>query len=196
MKKTLTLNLFLLIVILLAGCESIRLAPDEIQKQNTYIHGRTTELTAELAKIENTSDELQRLSKLGAKQSKAFLAYYGLPNTIPKIDSYESLLSDESSVVTEQAIINASKRADPFEIANSTLDLCIGIASLFGGALGVKIITALGAARKNSDALREIVQANELFKQDNPQISSSFKTAQSNQSSETKQIVTKIKSQM
>ena len=48
--------------LLLAGCDSLRLAPNEAQKQNAWLHNRTAAVTAETARAENVSDKLQALT--------------------------------------------------------------------------------------------------------------------------------------
>ena len=49
---------------LLNGCDSLRFAPTETQKQNAWLHNRTTIITAETAKSENSSEKLRTLTKL------------------------------------------------------------------------------------------------------------------------------------
>jgi hypothetical protein len=49
-------------------------------------------------------------------------------------------------------------------------------------------------AKAKSNALKEIVLANEIFKKTNPDSADAFKDAQRNQSPLTKQIVTEAKS--
>jgi len=61
--------------LLLAGCDSLRFAPSEAQKQNAWLHNRTAIVTAETAKAENTSPSLQALTQLGEVQSRAFSSY-------------------------------------------------------------------------------------------------------------------------
>ena len=68
-------------VLFVAGCDSLRLAPSEQQKQNAWLHSRTTAAAAATARVQNTSSELQALTQLAESQSQAFTAYYGLPQT-------------------------------------------------------------------------------------------------------------------
>ncbi|MHC4541221.1 MAG: hypothetical protein ACYTEK_24660, partial [Planctomycetota bacterium] len=46
---TVTLALMCLV---LAGCDGLRFAPSQIQKQNAWLHTRTASLTAETARVE------------------------------------------------------------------------------------------------------------------------------------------------
>lgn len=59
----------------LVGCDSLRFAPNEAQKQNAWLHNRTAIVAAETARAEQTSPKLQALTKLGEIQSRAFTAY-------------------------------------------------------------------------------------------------------------------------
>ena len=68
--------------LLLAGCEAIRFAPSEEQKQNAWVHNRTAAIAAQTAKEEYASGKLQALTDLSRTQSKAFVAYCGLPASI------------------------------------------------------------------------------------------------------------------
>jgi uncharacterized protein YcfL len=61
--------------IFLSGCDSFRFAPTEEQKQNAYLHSRTTAIAADAAKAENCSQKLQALTNLSEVQSRAFVAY-------------------------------------------------------------------------------------------------------------------------
>ena len=69
------------IVVFLAGCDSLRFAPNEAQKQNAWLHNRTAIVIAETARAEEASEKLQALTRLGEAQSRAFTSYCGLPNT-------------------------------------------------------------------------------------------------------------------
>ncbi|MHC4147832.1 MAG: hypothetical protein ACYSUD_24150 [Planctomycetota bacterium] len=77
----------------LAGCESLRFAPSESQKQNAWLHNRTVLVTAETARAEDASQKLQALTKLGEVQSRAFSAYYGMPKEFPQAETAEDILA-------------------------------------------------------------------------------------------------------
>jgi len=49
----------------LMGCDTLRFAPTEAQKQNAWLHNRTALVAAETAKVEQTSAKLQALTQLG-----------------------------------------------------------------------------------------------------------------------------------
>jgi len=47
------LMILILLCCLSAGCDSLRFAPTEAQKQNAWLHNRTAIMAAENAKVEN-----------------------------------------------------------------------------------------------------------------------------------------------
>ena len=81
MKKVLTILIFMpwvLVCFLTAGCESLRFAPSQSQKQNAWLHNRTAIVAAETAGSESVSEKLQALTQLSELQSRAFTSYFGL----------------------------------------------------------------------------------------------------------------------
>ena len=68
-------------------------------------------------------------------------------------------------------------------------DLC----GLAGGIYGARAVRFFKQAKVKSQALKEIIQGNELFKKQNADSSQAFKDAQKGQSTETRQIVTEMK---
>jgi len=70
-----TLVPIMLMCLVLAGCDSLRFAPGEAQKQNAWLHNRTAVITAQTARAENTSEKLKSLTQLGELQSRSFVAY-------------------------------------------------------------------------------------------------------------------------
>jgi len=76
-------------LLLFAGCDSLRFAPNEAQKQNAWLHNRTAIVTAETARAEEASEKLQALTRLGEVQSRAFASYCGLPEEFPKAETAE-----------------------------------------------------------------------------------------------------------
>ena len=66
-------------------------------------------------------------------------------------------------------------------------------AALLGGVCGTRAVQFLKIARTKSQALKEIVKGNELFKQQQPSQAKAFKAAQQNQSPETRQLVAAMK---
>jgi hypothetical protein len=177
----------------LAGCEGLRLAPSEKQKQNAWLHSRTAAAAAVTAKSEQTSQQLQALTQLSETQSQAIAAYCGQPKEQPQAQTTEQILAQSNWQLASEALTESTKRPDVWEVADSAMDVGIGIAALFGGVFGTQAVRFLQNARAKSKALKEIIQGNELFKQQNADQTEAFKTAQQNQSPETRQLVTAMK---
>jgi hypothetical protein len=182
------------VIVMTAGCEGIRFAPGQVQKQNAWVHNQTAAIAAQEAQAEQTSAKLQDLTKLSETQSRAFVAYCGLPDEFPKADTAEEVLSESNRQLATTAIKQASERPDAWGVADSAFELGIAIAGLFGGAYATRIGKFLQDAKAKSNALKEIVLANEIFKKTNPDAADAFKDAQRNQSPLTKQIVSEVKS--
>ena len=176
-----------------AGCESLRFAPTEEQKQNAWVHNRTAVIAAQTAKEEYASEKLKALTDLSQTQSKAFVAYCGLPEELPEAESAEDVLKESNVQLAKTAIEQSSQRPDGWQVADSAFELGIAIAGLFGGAGALRVISFLQQAKAKSNALKEIVLGNEIFKKTNPDSADAFKDAQRNQSPLTKQLVTEIK---
>ena len=70
----------------------------------------------------------------------------------------------------------------------------IGICSVLGGVYGTKAIRFLKDAKGKSNALKEIITGNELFKKQNQSQAAAFKQAHQNQSPQTRHLVAAIKS--
>ncbi len=175
------------------GCGSLRFAPSEEQKQNAWVHNRTAAITAQEARNEQASSQLQELTKLSETQSRAFVAYCGLPEELPQAESAEDVLSESNRQLAATAIEQSKQRPDAWDVADSGLELAIAIAGLFGGAGAIRFAKFLQEAKAKSNALKEIVLANEIFKKTNPDSAGAFKDAQRNQSPLTKQIVAEVK---
>ncbi|MGB7581542.1 MAG: hypothetical protein WBL85_03725 [Sedimentisphaerales bacterium] len=182
------------ILLITGGCEGIRFAPSETQKQNAWVHNRTAAITSQTAQSEQASEKLQELTKLSETQSQAFVAYYGLPQELPKADTVNDVLSESNKQLAATAIKESGQRPNGWDIADSAMELGIAIAGLFGGAGAIRVMSFLQQAKAKSNALKEIVLANEIFKKTNPDSAEAFKDAQKNQSPLTKQIVTEAKS--
>jgi hypothetical protein len=176
-----------------AGCDSLRLAPSEEQKQNAWLHNRTTAVAAETARSEQASAQLQALTRLSELQSRSFTAYCGLPREYPQAETAEQILAESSWQIANAALAQSAERPDPWQAADSALEIGIGIAALFGGVLGTRAVKFLQTARTQATALKEIIQGNELFKQQNADQVAAFKAAQQNQSAGTRQLVTAMK---
>ena len=181
------------LMLLVCGCESLRFAPSEAQKQNAWLHNRITQVTAETAKEEDASGRLQTLAKLSELQSRAFVSYCGLPKEFPRAETAKDVLRDTSVQLARTALVEAADRPDTWQIADSALELAIGISALLGGVYGTRAIRFLNDARTKSQALKEIIVGNELFKKQNEPSVVAFKQAHGNQSPQTRQIVTQMK---
>jgi hypothetical protein len=183
----------LICVLCTAGCDSLRLAPSEQQKQNAWLHNRTAAAAAETARVQNTSSDLQALTQLAELQSQAFTAYCGLPKEYPQAQTNEQILAQSNWNLAQTALTESAARPDPWSAADSLLELGIGITALFGGVYGTRIAGFLKDARTKSQAIKEIVQGNELFKKQQPSQSESFKSAHAAQSPKTRQLVAELK---
>ena len=87
-------SVFCLMVCL--GCQSLRFAPSEQQKQNAWLHNRTTAVTAETARDEQSSEKLRALTELSELQSRSFVSYNGLPKEFPRAETAEDILAQSS----------------------------------------------------------------------------------------------------
>jgi hypothetical protein len=183
----------LISICLTAGCDTLRLAPSEQQKQNAWLHNRTAAVAAETARAEQSSQELQALTQLSELQSRAFTSYCGLPEEYPPAETTAQILGESSWQLASAAVTESAQRPDPWQVADSVLEFGIGLAALFGGVLGTRAVRFLRDARATSQALKEIVEGSELFKKQQPSKAKAFKAAQQNQSPETRQLVAAIK---
>jgi hypothetical protein len=180
-------------LLLIAGCNGLRFAPSEVQKQNAWLHNRTATVAAETAQTEQTSQELQALTRLSELQSRSFTSYCGLPQEYPQAETAEQILGESNWQTATTALAQSAERPDPWQVADSALEVGIGVCALFGGVLGTRAVRFLQEARAKSQALKEIIQGNELFKTQNVDQVAAFKAAQQNQTPETRQLVTAIK---
>jgi hypothetical protein len=181
------------LVLFVCGCESLRFAPSEVQKKNAWLHNRTAQVTTETAREEDSSEKLQALTKLNELQSRAFVTYCGLPKEFPQAETAEDILRDTNVQLARTALVEATDRPDTWQIADSALELAIGISALLGGVYGTRAVRFLNDARTKSQALKEIIVGNEFFKRQNESSVSAFKDAHRNQSPQTRQIVTQMK---
>lgn len=182
--KGLFLGVLAVVIMGLCGCENLRFAPSEAQKQIAY----DTNLTAqqvELNGIEPHSATAKRL----ADGTRAGLAYIGMPLN-PDIADYNSTI--------QQASADAYKRPQAeqvWDFVDGGLELALGVLGIVGGAGGLKLAGYVRAAQAKSKALREVVLANQEFLAESQQAAvEAFKNTQNKyQTSATKTIVTEIK---
>ena len=178
---------------LVAGCDSLRFAPGEAQKQNAWLHNRTATVAAETARSENASEKLQELAKLSEIQSRAFTSYCGLPKEFPQAETAEDILAESNFTLARTALAESANRPDAWQLADNVFEIAIGLSALLGGVYGTRAVRFLRDARTKSQALREVIVGNELFKKQNQTQSSAFKQAHKDQSHQTRQIVTQMK---
>ena len=183
----------LCVVLFATGCESLRFAPSEVQKQNAWLHNRTAAITAQTARDEFGSEKLQALSRLGEIQSRAFVSYFGLPGEFPPAETAEDVLAESNFKLADAAAQSAAARPDGWQLADSAMELGIGIFALLGGVYGTQTVRFLKQARTKSKALQEVISGNELFKKQNESSAGAFKQAQANQSPETRRLVAQMK---
>ncbi len=179
--------------VFLAGCNSLRFAPGEVQKKNAYLHERATMFAALEAKNESTSPQLQALTELAHLQSGSFTTYFGLPSELPQAYTPQDVLLQSNFDLAHASLAESAQRPDPWDTADALLELGIGISALIGGVYGTKAVKFLREAQAKSQALKEVIQNNELFKNQNPGSTEAFNQAQQNQSTETKKLVTELK---
>jgi hypothetical protein len=184
---------FSFMCLLFAGCDSLRFAPTEAQKQNAWLHNRTAIVTAETAKAEDTSPKLQALTQLGEVQSRAFSAYCGLPKEFLPAETAEDILAKSNWQLAGTALQECTERPDAWQVADSMLEMGIGVCALLGGVYGTRAVRFLKDARGKSEALKEIIVGNEQFKKQNQTQAVAFKQAHQNQSPHTRQLVAAMK---
>lgn len=187
------LVILIVLFFLLAGCDSLRFAPSEAQKQNAWLHNRTTTIAADSARDESASKKLQAMTKLSQLQSRAITSYYGLPKEFPQADTAEDILSESNWQLARTALDESADRPDAWKVADNVFELALGISALLGGVYGTRAVRFLKQARTKSKALQEVIAGNELFKKQNETSVAAFKQAQKIQSSQTRQIVAEMK---
>ncbi len=183
----------ILLGLALTGCDSLRFAPREAQKQNAWLHNRTAAVAAEQARREAASEKLQALTGLGELQSRAFITYCGLPKEFPQADTAEEILSQANWQLAQTALTESAARPDTWQVADSMFELAIGISALLGGVYGTRAVRFLREAKEKSKALKEVIEGNELFKKEHKPYADAFKEAHSSQSPKTRQLVAEMK---
>ncbi len=182
---------------LCTGCDSLRFAPSQEQKQIAFDAYVTS---CHIAK-EGTSPSSPEAIRLVA-DTRTNLSYIGPPvNSYglkgPEIEDYTATLAKAGRDALARPDAN-----DIFAAAGQGLSLAAQLAILFGfggsAVGGKKILDWIALARNKSKALEEIVQGSELFMDkasDGEQMAfKAFKDAQNTkQSTATKKLVAEIK---
>jgi hypothetical protein len=166
---------------------------DEVVRQNAYLHNKTVEMAKTVASGEGVSNKLDGLISLSSLQSRAFVADYGLPDSLPAASTANDILSESSFAIADTAFDISRKKAHAWDIADGFIDAGIVIAGLFGGVGGIKLASFLRSTQIKGNALREVVLGNEVFKKTNDEMATAFKTAHVHQSQPTRQIVKEMK---
>jgi hypothetical protein len=109
-RTTALTSVTLVTMCLLAGCDTLRLAPSEQQKQNAWLHNRTAAVAAETAKAQQSSQELQALTQLSELQSRAFTSYCGLPKEYPPAETTEQILGESNWQLANAAVTESAQR--------------------------------------------------------------------------------------
>lgn len=192
------MKMFTLLLLLLpaCGCETLRFAPGQAQRQNAWLHHETARFAARQAQEEETSEQLQGLTDLSHQQSRAFVAYFGLPDELPAAQTQEDILAGAGGEIADQAVTEAAKRPDAWEVTDGFMELGIALAGLAGGAYGIRAARFLKEAKDKSKALREIVENNEALRQTSRQIKEAFGKAHQSQSPHTRKLVAEIKTRI
>ena len=136
------------------GCDNLRIAPTEPQKQVAY----QAAATARIVEAAGTDAHSPAATQL-ADATAVSLAYTGLPAS-PVITDYPTTLAAAGQ--------DAARRPTPDEIwseADGWIDLGIALAGIFGGGAGIAATQFLVKARQKSRALREVVAGNERLKE-------------------------------
>jgi len=188
MKSVPTPRSFLIVLCLVAvfalgfaGCtDALRFAPSEPQKQSAEL----TYLLAAKVNAEGAMPASPATVQL-VEGTRAATAYIGRPAIPPDPEQFDTLASTANT--------DALARPDLFTVADEGLSLAAELAILFGvggcGFGGKKVIEWLMLAKQKSAALKEIIAANELFKQKSAE-QELFKQAQNAvQSVDTKKLV-------
>jgi len=191
--KKFFISLMVCTLIFFAGCRMLRFAPDEVQKQNAWLHNRTVAMVSEVAQNEEASDKLRQLTDVAELQSRAFISYYGLPEEFPKADTIEDVLRKSNIGLAHTALAVSAQRPDAWQMVDAALQMGIGICALLGGVYGTRAVKFLKQAKNKSNALKEIIEGNELFKKAHETSTGEFKQAHRNQSPQTRKIVAELK---
>jgi len=111
----------------------------------------------------------------------------------PQAETAEDLLIESNWQLAQTALKSGAQRPDAWEVADSAMELGIGICALLGGVYGTRAVRFLREAKTKSKALQEIIAGNELFKKQNQNQAAAFKQAHNSQSPDTRQIVARVK---
>lgn len=179
-KWLIVCTLLAFLLLLQSGCQDgmgLRFSPTEAQKLNS-------EMTHELARTvhargaEAGSEATAQLTA----GTEANLTYTGRPKTTVDASQFPT--------VNAQAKEDAVERPNIEEASNAALELGLGVLTLFGGAVSVKLAGSLRKMHDKAKAFQEVVSKNEIFKRmAPPEMKEAFKTANKEQSTATRVLV-------
>ena len=187
------IGLLVMVLVFTGGCDSLRFAPGEVQKENAYLHHRTAQMAAAETRRSEVTPALVELTSLCELQSRAFMADYGLPGVLPAAETIDDVLAESSRGIAAAAFSQSSRRPDVWDVTDGLLEIGFAVAGIIGGAYGIRATRFFRRAREKSKALREIIEGNELLKQTSAETAAAFKTAHKAQSPQTRQIVAELK---
>ncbi len=156
MRRIIVLSIVICLVFV-SGCESLRKAPTEPQKQIAF----QAVLTARDVEAEGTSPG-SPAAELLADATQTALTYTGVPAN-PKITDYPTTLAAAQSDAAARPTVD-----EVFESVEGGLSLFAELAILFGvggaGFGGKKLLEWIALARAKNTALKEIIEGNEILK--------------------------------
>ena len=174
LNKLTILSVFsvLSVVIFLSGCANLRHAPTESQKAEAVIHQNTTAAIVEKYAAAPAADpNLFALMQLADMQAGNILAYYGLPAKsvdpafLAELKAAKPAAITAAAEISKQSAADAVKRpTDWWAALDGLFGLFIAVATIVGGAGGVKFVSWISLLLNKSKALREVVEANEAVK--------------------------------
>jgi len=167
---------FLICAICGTGCGNLRYAPSEIQKGEAVVHNEVTQAIAARYAAEPTAEpNLLALMNLSHLQSQNILAYYGVPAQpvdpafLAELKAAKPAAITAAAELSKQAAADAAKRpANWWNVFDGLLGLVLAVATILGGAGGIKIISWITLLLNKSKALREVVEGNEALKSQTP----------------------------
>ena len=179
------LGFLLLVLFTCGGCSEVglRFAPSQAIKANA-------ELTNQLArKINNEGTDAGSPASLQIVDgTTASLAYTGRPNEAPNPDSF--------STINDQALQDGTERPDVAGTMDSMLELGLGLATLLGGAGGVKLAQNLKTMHAKAKGFTEVVTQNDIFKRvTTPEEWEKFKHVFAAQTPTTRKLVAEVKTE-
>jgi hypothetical protein len=175
-------------VVVLSGCDTMRFAPTEEQKQTAMLtHNAATE--AVYSGLEPKSQEARLLEQ----GTLATTLYYGAPEKIPAKTDFTT-----EKVAVAQS--DAAKRPSFQQVADTGLSMLeiilgTGVLGIGGTAIGTRILASAKKGRDAAIALEQVVKGNKEYLRDAPpEQADAFRAAQNaKQDDATKVIVATVK---